>query len=37
VEKPEGKRPLETTIRRYEDNINMDIRAIGLGTGFGLD
>jgi hypothetical protein len=37
VEKPEEKRPLETAIRRQEDNNKMDLRAIGLGKGLGLD
>jgi hypothetical protein len=27
--KPEGKRPLERRIRRWVDNIEMDIRKIG--------
>jgi hypothetical protein len=29
--KPEGKRPLERTRRRWEDGIKMDLRKIGLG------
>jgi hypothetical protein len=29
VGKPEGKRPLEGPIRRYADNIKMDLRKIG--------
>jgi hypothetical protein len=29
--KPEGKRPLGTSIRRLEDNIKMDLREIGWG------
>jgi hypothetical protein len=31
VGKPEGKRPLGRPRRRWEDNIKMDIREIGLG------
>jgi hypothetical protein len=30
VGRPEGKRPLERPTRRYEDNINMDLREIGI-------
>jgi hypothetical protein len=30
VGKPEGKRPLGRQIRRWEDNIKMDLREIGL-------
>jgi hypothetical protein len=33
--KPEGKRQLGRTIRRWEDNIKMDLRE--LGWGYGLD
>jgi hypothetical protein len=29
VGKPEGKRPLRTPRRRWEDNIRMDLREIG--------
>jgi hypothetical protein len=29
VGKPEGKRPLGTSIRRWVDNIKMDLREIG--------
>jgi hypothetical protein len=29
VGKPEGKRPLGRHIRRWEDNIKMDLREIG--------
>jgi hypothetical protein len=29
VEKPEGKRPLEKTRGRWEDNIKMDIQEVG--------
>jgi len=32
--KPEGKRPLEITRTRWEDNIKMDIQEVGCG---GLD
>jgi hypothetical protein len=37
VGKPEGKRPLGRPRRRWENNINMDLREIGLDglTGFG--
>jgi hypothetical protein len=31
VGKPEGKRPLERPRRRWEDNIEIDIREIGWG------
>jgi hypothetical protein len=31
VGKPEGKRPLGRSRRRWEDNIKMDLREIGLG------
>jgi hypothetical protein len=31
VERPEGKRPLERPVRRWEDNIKMDLREIGIG------
>jgi hypothetical protein len=30
VERPEGKRPLERPRRRWEDNIKMDLREIGV-------
>jgi hypothetical protein len=30
VGKPEGKRPLGRTNRRWEDNIRIDLREIGL-------
>jgi hypothetical protein len=33
VGKPEGRRPLGRTRRRREDNIKMDLRDIGWGTG----
>jgi hypothetical protein len=31
VEKPEGRRPLGRTRHRWEDNIKMDLREVGLG------
>jgi hypothetical protein len=31
VGKPEGKRPLERTRRRWDDNILIDLREIGWG------
>jgi hypothetical protein len=31
VGKPEGKRPLGRPRRRWEDNVRMDLREIGLG------
>jgi hypothetical protein len=31
VGKPEGKRPLGRTRRRWEDNINTDLREVGWG------
>ena len=31
--KPEGKRPLRTPKRRWEDNIEMDLREVGRGRG----
>ena len=31
VEKPEGKRPLGRPIRRWEDNIKMDLREVVCG------
>jgi hypothetical protein len=30
VGRPEGKRPLERPRRRWEDNIKMDLREIGI-------
>jgi hypothetical protein len=33
VGKPEGKRPLGRPRRRWEDEIRMDLREIGLGGG----
>jgi hypothetical protein len=38
VERPEGKRPLGKPKRRWEDNIKIDLREIGIDggrTGFG--
>jgi hypothetical protein len=32
VEKPEGRRPLGSPRRRWQDNIEMDLREVGLGT-----
>jgi hypothetical protein len=36
VGKPEGRRPLRRTRRRWEDNIKMDLQEVGgvLGTGW---
>jgi hypothetical protein len=31
VRKPEGKRPLERSRRRWEDNIKMDLQEVGCG------
>jgi hypothetical protein len=31
VGKPEGKRPLETLRRRWEDNIKIDFQEVGFG------
>jgi len=36
VEKPEGKRPLGRTRRRWEDNIEINLQDVGCG-GYGLD
>ena len=33
VRKPEGKRPLERSRRRWEDNIKMDLEEVGRGCG----
>ena len=33
VGKPEGKRPLGRPRRRWEDNIKMDLQAVGWGCG----
>jgi hypothetical protein len=35
VGKPEGKRPLGRPIRRWEDNIKMDLQKVGGGGGAG--
>jgi len=32
VRKPEGKRPLERTRRRWEDNIKTDLQEVGRGV-----
>ena len=32
VVKPEGKRPLGRPIRRWEDNIKMDLQEVGCGS-----
>ena len=37
VGKPEGKRPIARPIRRWEDNIKMDLREVGCGTGDWID
>jgi hypothetical protein len=37
VGKPEGKRPLGRTRRRWEDNIKMDLQAVGGGCGDWMD
>jgi hypothetical protein len=37
VGKPEGKRPLGRPRRRWEDEIRMDVREIGLGVWIGFD
>jgi hypothetical protein len=31
VGRPEGRRPLERSRRRWEDNIKMDLHEVGLG------
>jgi hypothetical protein len=36
VGRPEGRRPLGRPRRRWEDNIKMDIREIGLGIWIGF-
>ena len=33
VDKPEGKRPLRSPRRRWEDNIKMDLEEVGGGCG----
>jgi hypothetical protein len=37
VGKPEGNRPLGKPRRRWEDEIRIDLREIGLGVWIGLD
>jgi hypothetical protein len=37
VGKPEGKRPLGTPMRRWEDGIRIDLREIGLGVWIEFD
>ena len=37
LDKPEGKRPLGGPIRRWKDNINMDLRDMGYDAGHGID
>jgi hypothetical protein len=32
VGKPEGKRPLGTPRRRWEDNVRMDLQEVGCGS-----
>jgi hypothetical protein len=36
VEKPEGKRPLGRHMRRWEENIKMDLQEVGCGVWSGL-
>jgi hypothetical protein len=36
VRKPEGERPLGGSIHRWEDNIKMDLKEIGLGVWIGF-
>jgi hypothetical protein len=36
VGKPEGRRPLRRPRRRWEDNIKMDLRDMGLGMWIGF-
>jgi hypothetical protein len=36
VGKPEGKRPLGRSKRRWEDNIKMDLQEVGCGAWTGL-
>jgi hypothetical protein len=36
VGKPDGKRPLGTSIRRWEDNIKMELKRYRMGW-YGLD
>ena len=37
VGKPEGKRPLGRSRRRWEDNIKMDLREVGGGDGDSME
>ena len=37
VGKPDGKRPLGRPIRRWEDNIKMDLEKVGKGCGDWMD
>jgi hypothetical protein len=37
VGKPEGRRPLERPRRRWEDNINVDLREVGCGSADWVD
>jgi hypothetical protein len=36
MKEPEGRRPLGTPGRRWEDNIKMDLQDVGLGAWTGL-
>jgi hypothetical protein len=36
VEKPEGRRPMGRPRRRWEDNIKIDLQAVGCGVRTGL-
>jgi hypothetical protein len=36
VERPEGRRPVGRTMRRWEDNIKMDLQEVGWGAWTGL-
>ena len=37
TDKPTGKRPLERSRRRWEDNIRMDLEEIGISAGNWVD
>jgi hypothetical protein len=37
VGKPEGRRPLGRSRRKWEDGVRMDLREIGLGVWIGFD
>ena len=37
MRKPEGKRPLGRPMRRWEDNIKMDLREVGCDPGECID